>query len=149
MQHPMKYPGVGVGVIVIREFEENDKIEKKVLLWKRINNYGKDIWCFPGGKLDFGETPEDCAIRETYEETGLRIKTKSINKGPYTTDIAPGISHYITLYFTAEWESNEAKVMEPDKCAEWRWFSWNELPDPLFLPCENLLKTGFNPFQDF
>jgi 8-oxo-dGTP diphosphatase len=28
---------------------------------------------FPGGRVDDGETPEDAAIRECYEETGVRI----------------------------------------------------------------------------
>ncbi len=148
MIYPMKYPGVGVGVIVIRDFVNGNNKEKKILLGKRISNYGKNTWCFPGGKLDFGETPENCAIRETYEETGLKIKKSSIRKGPYTNDVSESReSHYITLYFTAEWESGEAKVMEPEKCAEWRWFSWNNLPEPLFLPTRNLVKDGFNPFQ--
>lgn len=31
-------------------------------------------WTLPGGGLDFGESPEAGAVRETYEETGLRIE---------------------------------------------------------------------------
>jgi 8-oxo-dGTP diphosphatase len=30
--------------------------------------------------------------------------------------------------------------MEPDKYTEWDWFKVNNLPQPLFLPVENLLK---------
>ena len=32
------------------------------------------VWKFPGGKVEFNETPEVAAVRETFEETGVRIK---------------------------------------------------------------------------
>ena len=35
--------------------------------------------------------------------------------------------------------------MEPEKCEKWEWFEWNNLPEPLFLPIQNLLKQKFNP----
>jgi 8-oxo-dGTP diphosphatase len=31
-------------------------------------------WEFPGGKADFGETPEECVAREILEETGVEVK---------------------------------------------------------------------------
>jgi 8-oxo-dGTP diphosphatase len=33
-----------------------------------------DDWTFPKGKLDRGETDEECALREVEEETGLRCR---------------------------------------------------------------------------
>ncbi len=32
------------------------------------------VWALPGGGLETGETPEDAAIRETYEESGYEVK---------------------------------------------------------------------------
>lgn len=35
------------------------------------------FWTFPGGALEAGETPAQCAVRETLEETGYRVKLTS------------------------------------------------------------------------
>jgi len=78
------------------------------------------------------------------EETGLAIK--NIRKAPYTNDVfEKEEKHYITLYMLSELEKGEPKVLEPDKCERWEWFSWDSLPEPLFLPIQSLVKTGFNP----
>ncbi|GAB4481376.1 MAG: NUDIX domain-containing protein [Anaerolineae bacterium] len=44
---------------------------QKVLLTRRTDN---GQWCLPGGRLDPGESLEECIIRETLEETGLHIR---------------------------------------------------------------------------
>lgn len=131
-----EFPKVGVGVIIIKE--------NRVLLGKRSYSHGAGAWQFPGGHLEFNEEIESCALRETFEETGIKIK--NLRYGPYTNDIfAKEGKHYITLFVIAEYESGELEVKEPEKCEKWEWFDWHQLPTPLFLPIENLLKRNFNP----
>ena len=131
----MDKPKVGIGVIVVKD--------SKVLLGKRKNAHGEGSWCFPGGHPEFNEELEDCAKREVFEETGINIK--NIKPATFTNDIFKGErKHYITLFFVAEYGSGEVRVMEPEKCEKWEWFHWDNLPQPLFLPIQNLLKQGFN-----
>ena len=40
---------------------------------KKTNDMHQGKWNGLGGKLDQGETPEECVIREVFEESGLRI----------------------------------------------------------------------------
>ena len=42
---------------------------------KKKNDINKDKWIGVGGKIEDGETPRDCVIREAREETGLRLKS--------------------------------------------------------------------------
>ncbi|MFA5303417.1 MAG: NUDIX hydrolase [Candidatus Nanoarchaeia archaeon] len=131
-------PKVGVGVVVIKEGE--------VLLGKRKNAHGEGSWSFPGGHLELNEEIEECAKREVMEETGMLIK--NLRRGSYTNDIfREENKHYVTLIIISDYDSGEVKVMEPDKCEKWEWFSWNNLPQPLFLPVSNLLKQCFNPLE--
>jgi 8-oxo-dGTP diphosphatase len=130
-------PKVGVGVIIRRE--------GKVLLGSRLLSHGEGTWSFPGGHLEWMESVFDCAKREVDEETGLRID--NLRYGPFTNDRfqADGL-HYVTLFVVAESLSGVPERREPHKCDEWRWFSWDSLPTPLFLPIENLRKAGYDPF---
>lgn len=45
-------------------------IDKKILL---VKHHLWDKWVQPGGHMEDGETPEEAAIREVYEETGVKI----------------------------------------------------------------------------
>lgn len=129
-------PKVGVGVIVIRN--------GNVLLGKRKNAHGNHTWNFPGGHLEFNEEIIDCARREVLEETGLEIINPSV--GPFTNDIfLEDQKHYITVFVVCASDNGKPEVLEPNKCEEWNWFEWDNLPQPLFLPIQNLLKQKFVP----
>jgi len=47
--------------------------EGKILLVKRGREPFKGQWALPGGRIDEGETAEDCLRREMKEETGLEV----------------------------------------------------------------------------
>lgn len=132
-------PKVGVGVIIVKD--------GKVLLLQRKNAHGEGTWSFPGGHLEFNESWKECAEREVLEETGIKIN--NIRFAEVTNDIFEKEGkHYITIFMISNWNSGEARIMEPNKAAELGWFDWNELPYPLFTPLQNLLKQGFNPLND-
>lgn len=43
----------------------------RVAVIARLNRAGRIDWCLPKGHLENGETPEEAAIREIEEETGI------------------------------------------------------------------------------
>lgn len=132
------HPRIGIGVFVLRD--------NTVLVGKRLHAHGADTWGLPGGHLEFGESVADCAAREVREETGLVIS--EVVPAPYTEDIFHDEhKHYITLFVVAHWVGGEAVCCEPDKCAAWEWRTWDHLPEPLFLPLQQLVGSGYCPFD--
>lgn len=124
-------PKIGIGVAVIKD--------QRVLLGKRIGAHGEGDWAFPGGHLEFGETPAECAQRELLEEAGLAA-TRMIS-GPWTNDIFCGTKHYIKLFMIVTQFTGEPRVLEPHKCENWEWFAWENLPQPLFAPIQSLMNN--------
>lgn len=126
-------PKVGIGVLIF-----NSKHE--ILLGKRIGSHGEFSWGPPGGHLDFGETIEICAIRETQEETGLTIKNPKFLA--ITNDFfEKEQKHYISIFMRADYMLEQMiENKEPHKIEEWLWFDINKLPVPLFLPLRQLIE---------
>lgn len=130
-----KRPAVGIGVLVVRD--------GKLLFGKRKTSHGIGCWAPAGGHLEFGESFEECARREVFEETGLVVS--DIVQGPTVNDVFTDVDkHYVTIFMIAHSVHGEPRTCEPDKCEGWQWFVPEELPTPLFLTVESLLKQGFN-----
>ncbi len=138
MEETVKRPSVGVGVLILRSGQ--------ILLGQRKNAHGDGTWAPPGGHLEWNESLEDCAKREVMEETGLDIE--NIRQAAFTNDVfsAEG-KHYVTLFLLADCPSGEPEIKEPEKCTGWKWFSWDELPRPLFLPLQHIFDQAFDPRQ--
>jgi 8-oxo-dGTP diphosphatase len=133
-----KKPGAGVGIMIMKE--------GKVLLGQRHedhavakNNFmAEGTWTFPGGKIDFGESFEEAVIRETEEETGIKInglRILAINNDKNEH------SHYVTVGFISSDFEGEPQVMEPDKIILWDWFDLNDLPENLYFPSAKLIEN--------
>jgi 8-oxo-dGTP diphosphatase len=135
--HPkVKRPHIGVGVIISKE--------KQVLLIRRSNAHGEGTWSTPGGHLEYGESPQQCAFREALEEVGVTIANPVFRA--ITNDVfEEGHQHYLTVWLEGTYISGEPTIQSPREVSAVGWFSWDALPEPLFLPFEHLLTGQCDP----
>ncbi len=119
----------------------------KVLFAKRRSSHGEGEYAFPGGHLEFGESYEDCAKRETKEESGISIQNIEFqllaNIKTYSG------KHYVHIGLIAEWEAGEPKVLEPNKSETWHWYALDNLPEPMFEPCRLAIESYHTQKQYF
>lgn len=131
-------PRVGLGVMILKKDE--------ILFGKRQNSHESDVWCIPGGHLEYGEELENGVEREVKEETGLTVK--NIRFGIVTNSVDKKINkHYVNIIFIADYVEGEPQILEPDKCLEWKWFNLNELPSPMCSFNKAAFDAGFDPRQ--
>jgi len=101
------------------------KDDKTLMLYrnKKKNDYHEGKWNGLGGKFELGESPEECAIRELKEESGLDAK-KLILKGHITFPMFDGKDDWYVFVFTIpEFEGELITCNEGDL----RWIANEEL----------------------
>lgn len=126
-------PRVGVGCIVVSD--------GRVLL---VQGRRSGKWSTPGGNLDFGESPAECAVRETMEETGIAVSSPRFVA--ITNDVMPDTGrHYLTVWMEGDPDSTDPIIRDSTEIAAAGWFDPADLPSPLHPYFENLLAGNTMP----
>lgn len=112
---------------------------ERVLLGRRFENNHFTSWQCPGGYLQRGETVDQAARRLCLKKAGLDVQC--LRAGPYSNNIFSNALHTVTLYIVADEYRVKNRELFEDKNVQWSWFSFDALPEPLFLPLLNVLKS--------
>lgn len=113
-----KFPVLGVGAIVIKD--------NCILLVKRGHEPYKNQWAIPGGKVNWGETLQQAAEREIFEETSVVIKAKSPCYAFEIMDSNKTQYHYVVIDLFADYISGHPNPSDDAKQAQW--FKLDKLP---------------------
>jgi 8-oxo-dGTP diphosphatase len=108
----------------------------EILLINKKTGLGKGKVNAPGGKVDPGETPEACAVRECQEELGITVSNLEYC-GQHRFQFVDGYSIHVWVYRTRDFAGEPVETRE----AKPLWVPVDEIPyekmwedDRLWLP---------------
>ena len=116
--HGLKPPTVGVVLVVIRD--------NKLLIGTRREEHGCGALSVPGGHLEFGETIEECALRELKEETGMTAKREDVSVITLSNQPVTG-AHYVNIGVLIKNPIGDPQEAAPEEHGDWRWVGLDEL----------------------
>jgi ADP-ribose pyrophosphatase len=118
----IRHPGASAVVPIM---DDRAAPDPRILLIRQFRHAADGfIWEIPAGRLDRGETPENCARRELEEEAGMRAGTLEFLTTVYTT---PGFTdERIHLFLARELETG-THAREPDEFVELHPTPWSEV----------------------
>lgn len=101
----------------------------KVLLVKRGREPFRGCYALPGGFVEYGESTEDCVVREIKEETGLDTEVVRL-VGAYSEMGRDPRGHFVTLLYLLREKGGALKAGDDADSADF--FALSDLPDLAF-----------------
>lgn len=116
------------------------KKDGKILLVKRKFEPYKGDWCLPAGFMEYDESPEQCAIRESKEELGVDVELDGIY-GVYSGKDDPRTHAVLVMYWA---KIIDGELKPGDDAEEIEYFDKNEVPINIaFLAHRQIIKEFF------
>lgn len=115
--------------------------DKKLLLCRLTDQTGSaGMWTLPGGKVEFGEHPDNAVVREVLEETGLKVSASSIlSVGSELFHFTAGRMHAVRLIYRVKVDGGALRYETGGTTDVCEWFTPDEARR---LPLVSLAKLG-------
>jgi 8-oxo-dGTP diphosphatase len=93
------------------------------------------LWEFPGGKIEAGERPEVCLIRELKEELGIVVKEECLAPLTFASHLYADFHLLMPLYVSRRWDG----IVEPREAQKLKWVRPNDLRNYPMPPADEPL----------
>ncbi len=117
-----------VTATIIPYISTDSTVNNKIILVRRKFPPFSNDWCLPGGFIEAHESPEESALREVEEETGLKIELERIINA-----YAPGKGINVIIIFYLS-KAASGHLIAGDDASEVASFSQTDLPKNIAFP---------------
>ena len=121
---------VEVGCAIIRAKRGEGSKARLLIAQRKPNVFLGGFWEFPGGKIEEGESVQECLAREVYEELGVRVRPAEFFR--LEEHAYPEKTVRLHFYF-CDWVSGDPETRD---CMDFRWIRPEELKDFNFIPAD-------------
>lgn len=105
----------------------------EILLQRRpIGAQMAELWEFPGGKVDAGESPESALVRELAEELGIQVSAESLTPLTFASEPLGDKNLLLLLYGCAQWTGTPSAIY----ASELRWVLPTDMADMEMPPAD-------------
>ncbi|MEU0690490.1 NUDIX hydrolase [Streptomyces uncialis] len=133
-QNADERPGIAAAIVVQ---------DSRVLMVRRRVSEGQLSWQFPAGEVEPGESRENAAVRETHEETGLKVNALKL----LGERVHPATGRLMS-YTACEVISGTAHVADAEELDELAWVAHADVPQyipyGLFEPVQQYLDAALS-----
>lgn len=135
-------PGVGIGIMIL---DDNGRV---LLLLRNSDSVKADssmhlegMWTLPAGKINYGETIKQAAIRKTKEETNLSIN--SIEVISLSDDINE-YNHFVTIGVVTDNYTGMIDLGDTLEHVDYMFYELDNLPKNICEPTKNIIRNYKN-----
>ncbi len=121
-------PAPAVGVILERK--------DRIVLVRRRWEPKAGLWTLPAGFMEYGESPEQTAIREVREETGLTVEVSALH-GAYRGGSESGARVLLLVYLA---RIRSGRLRAGDDASDVGWFEFGTFPELAFTSHRRALR---------
>jgi len=110
----------------------------KILLIQRADGTYKNYWSLVGGKIEFGESVEEAAERELFEETGIKAKFEKLAGLASEVICKKGQKTKHFILFVTKLKAEKFDITESEE-GKLEWFELDKLDKSIIIPSDYLM----------
>jgi ADP-ribose pyrophosphatase YjhB (NUDIX family) len=136
-------------ILLVNDNDDDNELDHRCLLGKRSIEPRAGYWGYPQGFLEDGETSRQAAVREAYEEMGIKLDPSALRlRGVYNVPGSVQLVYEARVSVRDDGEDVELFAKSTQECSEIAVFERSSLPELCFPTVQWALDRCWSDEKD-